>query len=274
MQRVLVVTLVALTAGSSISGAPRQVGKTFDVVSLRVNTSGGAQSNVNRTPSGVTITNHPLRVIVQLAYGISQPARLIGLPDWAERDRFDLAARGSVGSLDDFRAMMQAMLTERFGFAAHTEQRNVPSYNLVLARRDGKLGPSLMPSTKICPNGLLGGRGRAAGAAPDAQRTVDCSFHSAPGEIELPGAPISSLVSFFSLTQGRPVVDRTGLAGRYDMHLVFAPEPIPGAPPQPGFEGRATITTAIQEQLGLKLEAATQPEDVLVIDRVSKPSEN
>ena len=87
---------------------------------------------------------------------------------------------------------------------------------------------------------------------------------------------MSLFASILSLTQRRPVIDQTGLPGSYDIHLLFAPDPVPGregAPPS-AIEGRPSIFTAIQEQLGLKLEAANQPQEVLVIDRVSRPDEN
>jgi uncharacterized protein (TIGR03435 family) len=87
---------------------------------------------------------------------------------------------------------------------------------------------------------------------------------------------VSEFASILSITQGRPVVDRTGLSGPYDIQLLFAPDPIPGrgadAPALPN--GRPSIFTALQEQLGLKLQPGNQPEDVLVIDRVSHPDEN
>jgi uncharacterized protein (TIGR03435 family) len=265
---------VMVTIASATALTQNTAGKIFDVVSVHANHSGANQSRIDRAATGVTIVNQTLRVMVQLAYGISQPARLVGLPEWAQTEKFDVTARGPVGGLDDFRAMMQAMLADRFALGAHQEQRPVPAFNLVLARRDGRLGPSLTPSTKTCSLGVVGnGRGRGAGPAAEPPNP-ECTFRTGPGEIEIPGAPIGSLVSFLSLTQQKPVVDRTGLTGTFDIHLVFAGDPLPGAPPQPAFEGRATLVTALQEQLGLKLEATTQPEDVLIIDRVSRPTED
>src|SRR6476646_8917544 len=89
--------------------------QTFDAVSVHKNTSGTAQgANTQFTQGGVTFTNMQLRPIIQFAYGISQPARLVGVPDWANAERFDIVARGTVKSLDDRRAMLQAMLADRF----------------------------------------------------------------------------------------------------------------------------------------------------------------
>jgi len=275
----LVAIASAVIAGTAQEPASQTGTKTFDVVSVRKNTSGTTRSNIDRNAAGVTIVNQTLRPIVQLAYGISQPVRIVGLPDWANTERFDVTARGSVGGLEDFRVMMQAMLVDRFKLAAHLEERSLPSYTLMMARADGRLGPSLQPS-RCSPVGLGAITGRGAGAAPaSGPRTdspaPDCGLlGSGPGEIHLGGINMATLAGFLSITQGRPVLDQTNLPAVYDMHLLFAPDPLPGQPPNPVTEGRASLLTAIQEQLGLKLEPATQPQEVLVIDRVSRPDEN
>jgi uncharacterized protein (TIGR03435 family) len=259
------------------SGTAGTSAKTFDVASVRPNLSGTNQSRVDRTSSSVTIVNHQLRVIVQLAYGISQPSRIVGLPDWNNSARFDVVARGTIDGIDDFRTMMQALLADRFTLAAHIEQRSIPIYSLVMTRSDRRLGPELKPSTLDCAAAVLGGRGgrgAAAPAAPDTPPAPDCGLRSGPGEINVRGVGIGQLAAFLSIAQGRPVVDNTGLTGNYDFHLMFAPDPIPGRPPDPVTDGRPTLVTALQEQLGLKLEGDKQVQDVLVIDRVSRPDEN
>ena len=95
-----------------------------------------------------------------------------------------------------------------------------------------------------------------------------------PGEFSFAGVPIDLFASIRSLSQGRPVIDRTGLAGIYDIRLLFAPDTIPGREPDPATGGRPSFFTAMEEQLGLKLEAWNHLQDVLVIDRVSRPDEN
>jgi uncharacterized protein (TIGR03435 family) len=283
INRVIVGTLMAaIAAGPLRTSAQEPAGataaKTFDVVSVRRNTSGTTRSNVDRTPTGVTIVNLPLRPIIQLAYGISQPVRLIGLPDWVNVDRFDLTARGSIGNLNDFRVMMQAMLADRFKLAAHTEQRSLPSFTLVMARSDGRLGPELKVS-KCMPVTLaqLSGRGAAPAAAPapDALPPPECGLlGSGPGEIRIAGVNLQTVAGFLSLTQGRPITDNTNLTGIYDLHIQFAPDPLPGQPVNPATEGRPSLLTALQEQLGLKLQPSTQLQEVLVIERVEHPDEN
>jgi len=251
--------------------------KVFDVASVRANSSGTNQTSMNRTANGVTIGNLPLRAIIQFAYGISQPSRLLGAPGWISTERFDIVARGTVDGLDDFRAMMQALLADRFRLSTHTEQRSVPVYTLVLARSDGRLGPSLKPSSRECTPAGSGGRGGLSSIVPDAS-AAGCGLRSSgPGELDFVGVPITTLTSLLSLSQGRPVIDRTGLTGNYDIHLLFAPDaqtPERAIDATPPLDGRPSIFTATQEQLGLKLEAGNEPQEVLVIDRVSRPDDN
>jgi uncharacterized protein (TIGR03435 family) len=245
-------------------------GKAFDVTSVRENRSGATQSRTNRTATSATFVNHTLRTIIQFAYGIQTPGRIIGAPAWIAADRFDIDARGAIGSLDDFRAMMKRLLADRFQLAAHTEQREMPVYHLVTARRDGVLGPSLTLSTTECTTG----RGAAPPAAGTAGDAVCGLRSSGAGAITFVGVTIDALAAFLSISQQRQVLDRTGLTGRYDIRLAFAPEPMPGRTPDPLLEGRPVLVTALQEQLGLKLEGATERQDVLVIESVSRPDAN
>jgi len=248
-------SLVVLAAACALGVAE---GQSFDVVSVHQNTSGTTQTNINYTPGGVTFTNLQLRAIIQFAYGINQPARLAGVPDWVNSERFDIVAHGAVATVEVRRLMLQTLLADRFKLAAHTERRSLPSYTLVLARSDGKLGPALKPSTADCV-------AQRCGARP-----------GAPGDVNLTGVQMGAFASMLSITQGRSVVDGTGLTGVYDIHLTFAPDttvgPRAGATTAP--DDRPSIFTALQEQLGLQLQPDHRPEDVLVIDRVLRPEEN
>lgn len=270
----LVVVAADIAVGAAQEQPPAAPAKTFEVASVRANPSGTTQTNINFTPAGVTFTNVQLRAIIQFAYGINQPSRLAGVPEWANNERFDIVARGAVTSLEDRRVMLQALLADRFKLAAHHEQRSIPIYTLVLARTDGRLGPSLVPSAVDC---AAGGRGRGDSAAVSDATAPRCGVGpGGPGEIHLTGFRINAFASILSIMQGRPVVDGTGLAGPYDIQLTYAPDtPVGrGADAPAGVDGRASIFTALQEQLGLKLQAGNRQEDVLVIDRVSHPDEN
>jgi len=255
--------------------APPGTAKTFDVASVKANQSGTTQANISFTPGGVTFTNLQLRAIIQFAYGINQPSRLAGVPNWAETERFDIVAKGNVNSIEDRRSMLQALLADRMKLATHIEQRSLPIYTLVLARTEGKLGPSLKPSSVDCASA---GRGRGdGGTTTDGAATIRCGIRpGGPGELHLTGVRLAAFASMLSISQGRPVVDGTGLAGTFDIELSFAPEgPFAGRggdAPVPA--DRPSIFTALQEQLGLKLQPGTRPEDVLVIDHIERPTEN
>jgi uncharacterized protein (TIGR03435 family) len=256
---------------SAQSTAPRSSsGAAFDVVSIKRNPSGSTEQSVNVTPTGVIFINFALRPIIQLTYGIPQAARLIGMPDWVN-DRYDVIARTetpvSPATIIAMRPMLQAMFVDRFKLAAKLEKRALPAYALVLARSDGRLGPQLKRSTAVCA-----GRGAAP---PDVQANgpqtpVPCGPRpGGPGRFLFVGSPISLFASVLALPMGRTVVDRTGLEGLYDLDVMIAPVG-PGAGPSDA----PSLFTALQEQLGLRLDPEQELVEVLVVDRIERPTEN
>ena len=252
------------------SPAPRSSnGASFDVVSIKRNPSGSTEQSVNVTPTGVTFINFGLRPILQLTYGIPQAARLIGLPDWMN-DRYDVIARTetpvSPATIVAMRPMLQAMFVDRFKLSAKVEKRELPAYALVLARADGQLGPQLKRSTVVCA-----GRGAPPPEVqPAAQTPVPCGPRpGGPGRFIFVGSPISLFASVLALPMGRTVVDRTRLDGLYDLDVTFAPVG-PGA----GQSDAPSLFTALQEQLGLKLDPENELVEVLVVERIERPTEN
>ena len=249
---------------------PPSSGATFDVVSIKRNPSGSTEQSVNVTPTGVTFINFALRPIIQLTYGIPQAARLIGMPEWVN-DRYDLIAKTktpvSPATIIAMRPMLQAMFVDRFKLSAKLEKRVLPAYALVLARSDGRLGPQLKQSTVVCA-----GRGAPPpDAAPAvAQAPVPCGPRpGGPGRFIFVGSPISLFASVLALPMGRTVVDRTRLAGLYDLDVTVAPVG-PGADQSDA----PSLFTALQEQLGLRLEPEQELVEVLVVDRLERPTEN
>lgn len=160
------------------------------------------------------------------------------------------------------RMMLRTLLTERFTLAFHRETREVPIYALVVARADGKLGPQLLPST----------------LAECAERTPPNNTGSAPipcgggfarvGDLAGRAVAFPVLAANLSNAADRPVVDRTGLTGTFDWQLRWTPDPLP--PTQP--LDTVTLFTALQEQLGLRLDSTHGPVEVLVIDSVERPT--
>jgi uncharacterized protein (TIGR03435 family) len=263
----------------------------FEVASIKPNKSGTNMVMIGNTPGGgITMTNMALRGIINFAYDL-QDFQLVDAPDWMANERFDIIAKASVetpvapmGGRPDavVRLMVQSLLEERFRLAAHREKRPLPIYNLVLARADGKPGPQLKASTVDCAAARSGGRGPGRGAPPPGPPAPGerpaCGMFMSPGRLMAGGTPLSQLISPLSIFTRRIVVDKTGLTGGYDIDLVWTPDQMPSGPPPPGVTMPAidpngpSIFTALQEQLGLKLESQTSPVDVLVIDRVERPT--
>jgi len=254
-----------------------QTQASFEVASVKPNKSGTTQANVGMPPNGVNFVNLPLRGIIQLAYGINQPSKLVGVPDWAITERYDISARaaGPV-TTEKRRLMLQALLADRLKLVARLEKREVTILALMLARNDGKLGKNLVES-----KGCIG-RGNAAGkeaTSAGAQMPICGPQTGGAGRLILIGLPIQQFTALLGTMLGRTVIDKTGLTGSYDIDLTFTPEqPIPAGVNIPGpaaDPSGPSIYTAIREQLGLKLESQRDQEEVLVIDHVERqPSEN
>jgi uncharacterized protein (TIGR03435 family) len=246
----------------------------FEVASVKPNTSGSTQVKIDVSPTTVTLLNLQLRPIIQLAWGINTPTRLVGVPDWAAVERFDVIGKAeSIGSREAMRPLLQALLGERFKLATHMETRRQTMYALVKARKDGALGPGLHPSTVTCA-----GRG-APPPAEGAPPAVPCGVRpGGPGRIIMVGVSMQQLAPIVSIAVGRPVTDKTELPGRYDLEFTFTPGQQllgPDATPTPNAaDSGPSLFTALQEQLGLKLEPETESVEVLVIDHVERPTEN
>lgn len=259
-RRVAPTFTIALAAILGLGAAQQPA--TFEVASVKANKTGANQVTVN-WQGGVTMINVPLRAIVQFAYGINTPSRIIGYPDWTNVERFDILAKPATegATVEQMRPMLQALLAERFKMVARLEKRELQSYALVKARTDGKLGPNIKPAEKPC----VGPRG-------EAPLGIQCVQGGPGGGTRAIGIPIAQLAPMLSLVVGRPVVDRTGMTGNYDLELRFSGEPVAGGPPPD--PSAPSIFTALQEQLGLKLDAERELVEVLVVDRIERPTEN
>jgi uncharacterized protein (TIGR03435 family) len=260
----------------------------FDAVSIRLNAAAGpgGRSGGAMQPQRFVVQNATLKTIVRRAYGVTGQApgntldlldqQVAGGPDWLTSDKFDITAT-TTAPIDpaEMRLMVQRMLAERFQMKAHWEKREMPVYLLMMAREDGRLGPSLtLKSEADCA------KGRRDGPPPMPQPGVpapppNCgAIQFGPGQLIAGGIPMEWLVSTFTNVPvitgvDRPVLNRTGLKGNYAFALKFAPPQSTNPDPD-----RPQFMTALQEQLGLQLEAARAPVDVLVIDSVERPTPN
>lgn len=267
---------------------PQTAAPAFEVASVKPNKSGDGRVMLGIQPGGrFTATNVPLRMLIRNAY-LLQDSQLVGGPDWITSERFDIVAKAEgnpaptqPGTAGPIQLMMRTLLAERFKLTVHQDKRELPIYALVLARSDGRLGPQLRPSTVDCA-AMFAARGRSGGpplAPPAPGERPICGMRIGPGQMAGGGFPLSQLTTTLSQFVQRIVVDRTGLTGNFDLDLTWTPDqmpqgpPPPGAPPLPPIDPNGpSIFTALQEQLGLKLDSQRGPVDVLVIDHVEQPS--
>ena len=171
--------------------------------------------------------------------------------------------------------MVETLLVDRFKLVVHREMRDSPIYALVLARSDSRLGPELKPSSTDCVAWLAELRVRG-GAPPPPGSAVRCGIRFISGKVIGNAMSIADLAGNLSGVAGRMVVDKTGLTGAYDFEMTFTPDPAPGDglnTPQTLSEG-GSLFTALQEQLGLKLEAQRGPVEFFVIDSAARPTED
>jgi bla regulator protein blaR1 len=255
----------------------------FEVASVKPNHSGDGPNRLALQPGGrITAENMALRNLVRFAFQL-QDFQLVGGPDWIAKERFDVVAKAEhdivptpPGTTGPGQLMLRSLLADRFKLAIHQEKRELPVYALVVARSDGRLGPQLQRSAVDCQAIVTAQLGRG-GPAPMVNGRPQCGMRNAPGNLIGGGFPLSQLVTALSQFAQRTVVDRTGLTGNFDVELHWTPEqlltPPPGAPPLPPVDPNGpSLFTAVQEQLGLKLESTKDSVEVLVIDHVEHPT--
>jgi uncharacterized protein (TIGR03435 family) len=256
----------------------------FEVASVRPNVSGNPGGSLRRQPGGrMDAVNMPLRMLILFAYQLQQ-LRLVGGPDWMATDRFDIAAKlegdpppaDPRSGPDALALALRTLLADRFNLKVHYEMRELDIFALVPARSAGNPGPVLERSMQDCSPAALRARGSEPPPAGAAGASVFCGMQLGPGRLRAGGMPLSQVANTLSGLVGRVVVDRTGLSGNWDFELVFDPSTVAGVRPGADFSPSApdapSIFTAIQEQLGLKLEPTKGPAEVLVVDSVERPT--
>jgi len=249
-------TTAVLIAGSVLgllAQTPQRL--TFDVTSVKPNTSGQQGGSSKAEPGRYVGVNVTLRRVIGLAYRPVQ--EFAGGPDWINSDRFDIEGKADgTPNQEQMLEMLRSLLADRFKLVVHRESRPMPAYALVIARADGRTGPQLH-STRPCADpgvkcgGFSVGNGSLRGTAVTMTQLA----------AELPSA-----------TEGRHVIDRTGLGGLFDVTLTWNADAL--RPDSAPADDAASIFAAIQEQLGLKLEPITAPINVIVIDSAERPTGN
>jgi uncharacterized protein (TIGR03435 family) len=266
--------LACSLASATLVGRPQTplVGAQFDVVSIKPHRYDPSTGGGMRTlPDGAfMMTSQPISSILTAAS--PQPVREVsGYPDWVKNEQYDIVAKPAPGSnptREQRNEMMRNMLVDRLKVAGHVEEVERKAFALVVARRDGRLGPQLKPPTLDCTP-------QASAAAltptppPDAQRR--CGMRMGPGTIESGGIKLDQLVNSFTGLAGGFVTNRTGLDGYYTVTLRFTPPRLSatGAPPD---DDAPQFVTALQEQLGLKLVPEKMMVKIFVIDHIERPT--
>jgi uncharacterized protein (TIGR03435 family) len=222
----------------------------FEVVSIRPNRSGATDSNLDSLPGGrLSATNITVRELIRLAYGVKD-YQIERAPGWIDTERYDIAATGSAGrkaSMAGEQGRVRAMLAERFQLKAHRESREGRVYVLAVA----KDGPKLTPHNDGAGTRTRKGCGHLSGS----RVTVDV------------------IATMLSREAERDVLNRTSLSGKFDFQLDWTPD-VRACLADEDAPARPSFYTAVQQQLGLKLEAAKAPVEVLIIDGVDRPGEN
>jgi uncharacterized protein (TIGR03435 family) len=305
---VALITLAAPNAIAEAQATSRSKPLAFEVVSIRQNNTEGAPK-FGPTPDGFRSINLPLIGLFQIAYtptemgdsGFFRGSRILGAPDWLARtERFDVVAKVAEADTAEWqkpasrsemlRAMMRALLEDRLKAAAHIGKKDMPVFDLVVAKN----GPKFKPAETVDSTEL---RAKHPGSFLSPDGGVVAPEHGMT-QINFFGASLATLTPILSYLSGRPVQDKTGLVGKYDFSIQMsfnslgpaidsamakAGSPVdvlPAPPPPPGMEGAPpadsdlSIFTVVQQQLGLKLEPVKGLVETLVIDRVERPSEN
>lgn len=281
-----IVMLLVMTSAVVLAQAPTESLR-FEVVSIKLNTSNalGSTGSSERPDGGFTLLNIPMMTLIGRAqFPAIAPVDMVGLPEWTQRERYDVSTRSPLSrpaTPEERATMIAGMLADRTKLMTHVEKRQLPVYDLVLAREDRRPGPGLKPSEIDCVAKAAADAAAVAAGTPPPPRTIP-NLNAPPppcsGLFVTNGAEgdttMENLARFLRASAGRPVVDKTGLKGSYRIKVQFdralggAPDiaPVPDAPP--------SVFAALPAQLGLKLESSTAERAVLVIDRVEKPTEN
>ena len=298
---VLVLAVVPVVAGAqqflaAPPGTPVDPNTRYEVVAIKAG-EGSALTSMRYTPGRYEAVNVPLGLLLRQALQKSD-YQIVGIPGWVDTERYSIRATApeSVPPAANT-TMLRNLLKDRFQLVTHVETRELPIFNLVLARADGRLGTDLKRTPADCVAAIearnaaakaaAAGRGAPPPFPPlgDPNGPPPCGLQRmGQGTAAGSGRTLGDLASFLADLVSRPVIDKTGLTGMHDFMLKYAPESAgipgvlkllsPGVPPPAGAgdTNSPSLAAALQEQLGLKLEGARGPIEVVVIDKVERPT--
>lgn len=237
----------------------------FEVATIKPNKSGVPGAHVGTDgPRRFSSENASLQFLVQWAWSVRE-FQIVGGPKWFSSDRFDIqAVAESDATFEQSRLMLRTLLEDRFQLKVHREKREQPVYILTQSKNGTKIQP-------LPPGGCVELDAKTRPPAEGATPAKLCgSAGWGPSQVKGTGLTMANLATYLSDALERPVVDQTGLAGFYDIELTWTPDDSVAAAADLG----PSIFTAIQEQLGLRLDASRAPAEVLVVDSAQQPPEN
>lgn len=288
----VLITSVTMASVLAQSDAPVR----FEVTSVKPGVADAATSFGIR-PGGVFwADNVPLALLIGLAHEMNHDYLIVGGPAWIREAKYVVEAKAPAGvtmgplvtggKRSPAQQMLAALLSDRFALKAHLETRDLPAFELLTLDDAGTPRANLKPTSPETDCAAMRAKGllKLPSAPPGPGQVAPCLFLTFPGRVVAGALPIVTLASFLSAQLNRLVIDRTGLGGNFDFEFTWVPETLTAsdlgsatealrgniAALQPG----TSLTTAIREQLGLRLRSTTAPTDVLVIDSVSPPTSN
>jgi uncharacterized protein (TIGR03435 family) len=269
----------------------------FEVVSIKRSAAAVNSAAADRPDGGFARSNWYTSTLISEAYPPTHRDDIVGLPEWAKTDGYDVKATSTLSraSRDDRVSMLRTMLAERFKLSAHFEKRERDVVELVMSRRDGRLGSGLTPSDVDCDRMR---EERAAtepsafprpGGLPDPSKPPPpCTFRQMAARLRNKGANVDDYLlegsgmmddlarTLRMATPGREVVNRTNLRGTYTVTMNFDRKSIFSlrSDTGPASDTVPDVRSALQDQLGLKLQSARQAVDTLIVDHLERPTED
>jgi uncharacterized protein (TIGR03435 family) len=291
---------IVVAATPIFSQAPAEAKPSFEVASIKPSMP-GARQRITIQPGGRFVADGvPLRLLIAIAYHL-QAFQMSGGESWMTSDQWSIEAKAEEVSVippwappyipEVMALRLQSLLEDRFALKTHRETREFQVYTLTVSKNGSKITAADPPQATPGQPGLPPPGTRPPlgpdGAMPASFAPPPGATLAGPGTILASAIPMDQIVMLLGRLTDRPVIDKTGLTGYFNVKLQFAPETAGGkafgagpaggsplAPPTTSDPAGPSIFTAVQEQLGLKLEPAKEPVEVLVIDSVQKPSEN
>jgi uncharacterized protein (TIGR03435 family) len=255
----------------TVVGAAAQAPPAFDVATVKPNRDGAAPPRIGNEGGGRwQMIKLPIRSLLLSAYP-ADTSEIVGMPGWVESETYDVVGKAPENTThEQQQAMLQTLLADRFKFKGRLERLERPIYSLVLARRDGRLGPLLRKYEGDCDKfGAAYARGERLAMPAPTNGASPCGMTFGGNRILAGGITLPMLAQNITQAAGRVVFDKTGLTGVYEFTLTYNQNP--SAASDPGGD-TVSIFTALQEQLGLKLEPDRGPVKVLVVDHIERPT--